>query len=225
MKKIIVTIVLIACVIVSAFLHVYYIRDGASGDLLSNGEEAYLFLSVGTRGYRLSYLQSPIEYLRAYFRTGVSASEEHFSVFAIRITSDDIQRYEPQPLSLGAIDPVDSNIYARSNGALVKWSGAQFEPASTEELRRFQLRHISGPDFTNVDGWSKRCCLMSRAPEVEFEFQIGGKPLILIVKQGERDSNITVSLKREGQVPEKIWYLDQTPRRVRRGEYERIFRN
>ena len=64
---------------------------------------------------------------------------------------------------------------------------------------------------------------MSRAPEVEFEFQIGGKPVRLIVKQGERDSNITVSLEREGQVSERIWYLDQQPHRVSRAEYEQTF--
>jgi hypothetical protein len=137
MKKIAVAIVLIACVVASAFLHAYYSRHGASGDLLSNGEQGYLFLSVGTRGYRLSYLQSPDEYLRAHFRAGVSVSEVQSSIFALRITPDGIQRYEPQPLLLSEIDPVGGNIYARSKGVLVKWSGAQFEPASGEELQRF----------------------------------------------------------------------------------------
>ena len=63
MKKLAVGIVLITCVVASAFLHVYYVNEGATGDLLWKGEEAYLIVSVGSLGYRLSCLQAPMEFL------------------------------------------------------------------------------------------------------------------------------------------------------------------
>jgi hypothetical protein len=220
---VIVALTLATCLMGLAFLHVYYVNEGATGDLLWNGEEAYLIVSVGSLGYRLSCLQAPMEFLRAYFRAGVSSSDNRSSVFLVKITPDGIQRYETQHLSLSSVNPVGNNIYARSDGGFVKWSGTRFEPASSQELQLFNSRRESGPDFTNIDGWSKRCCLMNRAAESRFDIQMGTKSATLVVKQGIRDSNISVSLERQGQAPEKIWYLDQQAHKVSRAEYEQTF--
>ena len=50
-------VILVVLVVASAFLHVSYVYDGGNGTLLWNGDTAYLFLDLGSLGYRMTYLQ------------------------------------------------------------------------------------------------------------------------------------------------------------------------
>jgi hypothetical protein len=58
-KKAIITVatiaVVLACAIYADLFHIYTLRDDNGGTILWNANEAYLFMSVARRGYRLSW--------------------------------------------------------------------------------------------------------------------------------------------------------------------------
>jgi hypothetical protein len=236
MKKTIVVSVfaLVGCVLLLASINDRYtIRRVASGDLLWHGQEAYLFLEVGSFGYRSSYLRYSGEAITAFFNVPVPATNRNSQTVVFIFTPDGFEHYENESLSLGPrMAPFDDIIYADSDRGLVKWSGRHFEPTSAEDLQRFENRSVLGMDFANFNGWSRRSFIFNKGMDarifneggdINFEIQLDGRTQVLTVTHGERGNYFSVSWERQGQGPQKIWYLDLRPHRVSKSEYELAF--
>ncbi len=225
---------LIGCVLLIASVSVSYtIRSGANGDLLWHGQEAYLFLEVGSFGYRSSYLQYFGEAITAFFIGPVPATSRSSRTDVFRFTPKGFELYKNDSLALGPqMAPFDDVIYADSDRGLVKWSDGHFEPTTNEELRRFENRSVLGPDFANFNGWSRRSFIFNKGMDarkfdqggdVIFEIQLDGSPELVTVTHGAGGTYFSVGWGREGQDPQGIWHLDLRPHQVSKPEYEMAF--
>lgn len=234
-KTMVVTIsAVIGCLLLLASVTISYtIRSGANGDLFWHGQEAYLFLEVGSLGYRSSYLRYFGEAITAFFNVPVPATDKKSQTIVFRFTPVEFKRYDTEVSLLGPeMAPIDDIIYARSDQGLVKWSGKLFEPANAEEQQRFVTRSVSELDFLNIDGWSRRSFIfnkgvdekiLSGGGDVKFEIQLDGKPEIFTVTHGEERDYLSVSWEPQGKGAQKFWYLDLRPHKVTKSEYELAF--
>jgi hypothetical protein len=211
----------------------YTVRRGASGDLLWDGQEAYLFLEVGSSGYRSTCLRYFGEAITAFFNVPVPATDKSSQTDVFRFTQNGFARYDSASLSLGPeIAPFDNIIYASSDGGLVKWSGRHFAPTDAEEQQRFVSRSVVGPDFANFNGWSRQSFIFNKGVDgkifteggnVKFEIQLEGRPAVFTVTHGQEGDYLSISWEPQGQKAEKIWYLDRQPHNVSKSEYESVF--
>jgi hypothetical protein len=225
---------LVGCILlVASFSFNYTIRRSANGDLLWHGQEAYVFLEVGSFGYRSSYLQYFAEAIRAFFNASVPVTNRGSQTVVFRFTTEGFERYDDESLLLGPeMAPLDDTIYADSDRGLVKWSGKHFETTSAEEQQHFVTRSVSGPDFTNFNGWSRRSFIFNKGTDakifneggdVTFDIQLDGRPEVITVTHGEENKYFSVSWGRQGQDAQKIWSLDLRPNTVSKSEYELTF--
>lgn len=220
---------------------VYYVGSGVGGTLLWNGDEAYIFLGLSERGYRLSYLGYLFEAVKEAFPFGASSpSDKHSSVEVLRITPDTVQSYVADNINAGGMfDPFGKNVYTRdmNTGVLMKWSGKRFEPAGQEDQQAFEEASSAGnvppgPRYDNAQGWSKRAVvgdIIEKSPnayvenDVKVAVTIGGVPLTFNMNSGYIDHQAYIDVSRPGEAPKRIWSLDERSRRVGSAEYERIF--
>ena len=192
------------------------LRDNASGDLLSNREEAHLFIGVASRGYRMNYFQ----YLGALLMEKLGGSirepdDEHRSTVVLHSTPQKIERYV---LSDGDFDLYASfhgAIYANHQGQVWKWSETHFVPVSQVEAQSFQEAHASSK--TDSDGWSTQRILNRKIGETEFPFGPAGEMLSLVVTVAATSGSSRLS--------HRLWHLDERTRRVNRSEYGSLFQN
>lgn len=223
-KRLIVVVGVLGLLVVLASFHTYIVIAGCSGDLLWNSDEAYLFAGCARLGYRISYLEYPIEVVRERLRVVRQADDKRSSTIVIRITPSVVHTYNADGLSFEFYTPLGGTVFANHEGALWKWSGANFDEASSQEQERFEgTKQLTGLDIDNLGGWSKRSEILSRTEEVKVPLELDGKSLVLVVKPGFRGKDISIDLLRPGRGAERIWYLDQQPRRVSKSEYEREF--
>jgi hypothetical protein len=93
-KKIIILLVAAAAIAgASGWLHVYYIYEGGNGNLFWKGDSAYLFVDLGSFGYRMTYLQFIAQNLKDLFRVGREPSDERYSTVVLKINSGNVHRY------------------------------------------------------------------------------------------------------------------------------------
>ena len=99
-----------------------------------------------------------------------------------------------------------------------------FEPLGAEEKVRVRQASVLYNDFSNVDGWSGRCCIMHRQfGETVFPIDLGGHRMALVVKNDASGTWTSISLRKDAEPEREIWRLDQRPRRVSAAEYAAIF--
>ena len=221
-------IVLFAASVVSiaviAHQRAYYVRDDGGATLLWHADEAYLFVSTVDRGFQTSYLDLPIVYIKEYFGAPSQPDDERSSLWVIRVTPSGIERriVPEQEKICGFLTPFDGQIFANCGcGALCKWTGANFGPASPQEQRGFDgINHLSAGIDTEINGWSKRFV----GPTLSADL---GKGITISVKR-EGDTtdprnNVSVDLLRPGQAAERLWYIDRHPRNVSKSDYEKMF--
>src|ERR1700730_1822528 len=103
-KAIMGLVTLVVIVGVLAFLHVYYISDGGDGTLFWNRDTAYLFLDLGSLGYRLTYLQYIGQSVKEVFGVGREPSNERYSNVVFTINSGTVHRYVLDDMRLSWID-------------------------------------------------------------------------------------------------------------------------
>ncbi len=202
---------------VLASVDVYYRSDGGGVECaLWNADEAYLFANVIHRGYRFSYLGSLVEMVKEYFYVVPAPTDEASSTVVFRITPSGVQRYAAGDMSFDLYTPFEGEIYADQDGALWKWAGSHFEVASSEEQRGLDgIKRLSAEDFSDVHGWSAR-----RRPG-NLKIDLGGKPITVDVTNGLY--HISIGMRRSGQAPEELWYLDERPHRISQAEYRHSF--
>jgi hypothetical protein len=157
-------IVLFAASVVSiaviAHQKAYYVRDDGGATLLWHADEAYLFVSTVDRGLQIRYIDLPFAYLKAYFGASVQPDDQRGSLEVLRITPSAVERHAVpgQENMCGFLTPFDGQIFANCGcGALCKWTGANFGPASPQEQRKFDgINDLSPGIDAEINGWSKR---------------------------------------------------------------------
>ncbi len=221
-KTVVIAVSVLALVILGSFTN-YYLLAASSVDLLWNANDVYLFSGVVERGYRINYLLYPIEAIREYLGAVPSPDNQRFSVVVLRIGSDAVQRYDIEDVHLGSIHVFENTIYASDikNARLIKWTGAQFVPANSDEKQRLgaNINRFPAPSFSNVGGWSARL-----GPDGEYRIQLAGKTLTLLIKGGAGQDVASIDLTRPGEAAQTIWSLDQRRQKVGKDQYEQTFK-
>lgn len=231
-----VKIVLLIVVIVSAAtIKTYYIRNDSGQELLWSTGEAYLFINVHRRGIRVSYLEYPWlifkEWLGGFAAVRPPDDELSF-VVVIHVTPSAVERHvvivpDTAPgAAPGFYTPLEGHIYANypGLGGLCRWADDHFERATEEERNRLGgINHLTLVDFDNDGGWSRRG--VGGGVGYEFTAEVAGN-FSLVVKNQAKDPReypkISFDLLRSTQSPERIWYLDETPRGVSRSAYHQL---
>src|SRR5258708_3737807 len=167
-----------AAIVAAASLRMYIIVAGGSGYALWNTNEAYLFMSVSHRGYRMSYLEYPWEVLKEYFSVVPSHDDDLRSLTVIRVTPPTVERQfvDLKGIAPGSgpdlYTPFEDRIYANCPdiGGLCRWAGDHFERATGEEQRKLEgINRLIQRNIDNEKGWSKHG--LGPAP-VDYKFTI-----------------------------------------------------
>jgi hypothetical protein len=233
-KKTKLWIVVVAILVASAFLHVYYITDSSAATVYSSGDEAYLFFGDFHTGYRVRYLAFPFAVLSQYFSAPILPTDRLGCSLVLRVTPSGVERHlthcgDPNLQFVAFLTPFEDGFYALCRGSILcKWTENGFVPATSDEERRLDgtTRLIRG-DINNqtVNGWQ-----VHRVGWAGDHFEVPvGKDLVIAAKNRSTDVRnwqypwITVDLLRPGQSPQNVYDVNGMPRRVGRKEYERVF--
>jgi hypothetical protein len=218
--------ILAGAMVAATFLNIYFIREDSGGEVLWNANEAYLFIAVSRRGFRVSYLDYPFVVLKEYFHGVRLPDAERVSGIAIRVTQSVVEQHTG---NLGLFyTPLEGQIYANCQGSLCRWRQDHFAPATDDEARRFDgINRLIARDFDNVNGWNKRG--IAAGPQNIYArntFDVGGRFTLLEKSQPIGRTGyaaVSIDVQRPGQAPDTIWHLDGHPRRVSKTEYEESF--
>jgi len=236
-------IVAVVLALLALTLRLNYVRSTAAGELFWNADGAYLFIGITDLGYRFSYLGRALDEAKEIFPFGVPTPDnKHSSVLVLRVTQTAVQQYYTDNFAIGGgPQPFRGTLYAGNTlrGGLMKWSGTHFDTATPEELEELHQYlaasptiPLAKPDYDGVQGWSKRTLagqFTTESPTVPVEkdstvtVEVEGKQLTFVMNSGFVSGKAYVDLEREGQAAERIWSLDEQPRRVSSIEYSRIF--
>jgi len=228
LKKAVVFLLALAVLVAALSLfHVFYISDGGNGTLLWNGDTAYLFLNLGSLGYRMTYFQYVGQIAREALGMGREPSDERFSNVIFTISSGNVHRYAIEDMRLGEYFVSNGNIYAGdlNTGILWKWDEGHFERATSQEqvnLTKAAASHMPGPDYDDVDGWHERCCFFTRKNEYSYPLNLNRAALSLTARC-ERSGDLAVDLVRSDGTKETIWHLAGHSRKARKSEYQHVF--
>jgi hypothetical protein len=227
-KAVIVVGIIVMGILVTRSLNIYYLRDDNGGEILSRPNEAYLFMYVARRGYRVSYLEYPWVAFKNWARVPGYPSNAVRFLRVVKVTPSGIERHDNK-VTGNAPDfytPKGANIFANCERTLCKWAGDKFVNASPEEQLQFGgTDNLLAQIVPKIDGWSMRGVEQAMT-ESKFSVEID-KQLTIVVQQGNRSRSFydspTVDLYRNGQHVENLWFVDGTPRKVSRNEYEHAF--
>jgi len=141
LKLTVLAAVVIGLVVTLVFGKLYMTRDDSGADLLWNPNEAYLFVTVAHRGFRIRYLEYPWVVLKELLYGVRGPDDQRTSVTVVHITADGVERHveawdQDQANTPDLYTPFEGRIYANYRGSLGKWTGNKFEMATAEEQRR-----------------------------------------------------------------------------------------
>ncbi|MGC1106367.1 MAG: hypothetical protein WA876_07500 [Candidatus Acidiferrales bacterium] len=231
-------------VALSLFLKAYWIRNESGGWLLWNTEDVYIFIDVRVDGFRPTYLGFVGQEIKGMFPFGgPTPDEQHLSVLVLHVTRDAVQQDTIDNCWLGGgPEPFHGELYAGNmlpGGKFMKWTGTHFEPATSEEMKKFHEYAINlpkgppaGPSYDHVEGWSKRTLageVIRKSPTDYVEkdntatIEVDGEPLTFVMNSGFVTRRGYIDLIRPGQPPERIWRWNEDPHFVSRAEYYRLF--
>jgi hypothetical protein len=210
------------------FLHVFYISDGGNGTLLWNGDTAYVFLDLGSLGYRLSYLQYIGQIAKEILGVGREPSDERYSNVVFTINSGNVHRYVLNDMRLSGYYVINGRILSgdTNTGILWKWNVNYFERATAQyqrDLTKAGESRLTGPEYDDIDGWHQRISIFSHNMEpYTYVMNLSGATLSLRTRQ-ERLDDLSVDLVRSDGSTETIWHVDGHPKKVSRTDYEEAF--
>ena len=227
----------VLAILVVLFAPVYYIRDEAGANLIWNSDQAYVFITVVHRGYRMNCLRLFGAFVKELipFET-FSPDDLSSSVIVFRIAPGNLQRFDFDNMNLDSPDGIGQNIYVvnrENNVGLLKWSDDHFERTSTEEQNAFRTAHSSGkipagPIYENIDGWSKsgvagKPSMLSGEEDAKIVIRVNGSATTLVMNSGFITHQAFIDLIRPDETSQRIWHLDQRTHRVNRTEYQKTF--
>ena len=210
-------------------INLFYIRAGGDGTLFWNAGTAYLFLNLGSVGYRMSYLQFLPEVVRETFQGVREPSDQRFSEVVFVITPGYISHYTTDGMQAGDYNTSNGNVYTRdlTTGDLWKWSVNQFQQATAQDRVNLMKTLTKTPptpgrDYDDIDGWHKRCCFFSRKNGYNYVINLNGQTLSLVARR-EMLADLSIELVRPDGTKQTIWQLVGHPRKVSRSEYQQVF--
>jgi hypothetical protein len=232
-KTIIRTALVAMLVLTGAFVvmtrHVVW-EHGNDAELLWRQDEALLFINASRTGWSGNIFQWSWQVGRNYLQLPTQIRKTAISVVVIRLTSIDVERYVFENTGIGSVAVFDDRIYAAvaggpDRGSLAKWSRVRFEPVGADERQRVAAGKIPcsqpGCEFSDVRGWSHRCCVLSRIYEGETKFpmMVSGQQLVLTVSADPEHGSTTIDLQRVNRGTQRLWSVDEGARRVTADQY------
>ena len=223
----------IMAIIRVASMEIYWVRDASGATVFWKDDEAYLFLGSGHTGYRISYLEYPLEIAKEYFYVVPSPNDQRVIGTVIRVMPSGVERHvveygENAAQSALLLTPFDDGFYGMcQGGVLCKWTGHGFEVATQEEQEKHGgTDRLFRGDFNGqiINGWSAR--EVRRMPGDHFEAKVDDKFVIAAKNQASdvrERAWISVDLIRPGRPPERLYNVNGTPRLVSKTEYQNIF--
>src|SRR5882724_10568301 len=140
---------LIVSVVLGAFLQMHLVRDWSGATVYSRENEAYIFMGDSHTGYHFPYVAYPFLILREFFHVSTEANDEHSAALVLHITPTSIDRQIYVPVDLNHsgplfITPFEDGLYGMCPGeTLCKWTGKNYEPATTEQqLKVGGIEHL-----------------------------------------------------------------------------------
>ena len=218
--------VVLAAIAMMAFVKLHFLRDeNGGGEVLWNADEAYLVMADNPVGYRISLLGYLLESFKEHFYAPALANDDKLILSIIRITPNGAERHVAEStVGISAITPIGGEIYAKCSGGVCKWTGMRFQLLSDrEETDMGGQGRLSEGEFGNVNGWSRRginATRVGRNPShVDFPINLNGR-ITLLVHEG---NPVSVDLIRPDHAPERVWFHEQSTRRVSAAEYRQVF--
>ncbi len=226
MKKVIITSLLLATVLLAGVLEVHVVRPAAGlGQLLWDDDEAFLFIEETVDGLRMPYLQYGAAAVPAYLLGFQPSSRDQKSTRTIiRITAQSeevhVLRMPHGPFSLR---PLGHRVYARVNGVPMRWSGSRFEPADVNEWA--ETVRLPSSDFSNVNGWSNRSDVLHRGiGETRYWLRLGGEAVDVINVNNFFEKFNAIDIQRNGAARKRLWSIDSNIKWVGQEQYLAAFR-
>lgn len=205
----------------SSFFQLHYEGSSGDGDLLWNQSRAYLFVRGEHRGYRISYLGYIGTLIKGYFGIVDEPDVRRPYTLVVMIDGTGVHRFE-EAQTFERFTPVEQDIYARHDITLWRWTGTNFVQADEQEQRQVDTSHFRN-DFTNRNGWSSRRLITSSVRR-DFDLELDGAPARIKTRTVNfYDGEVVIDLSRPNRASETIFHNSGRPRRVSRGEYERLF--
>jgi hypothetical protein len=226
MKRIRILAVILALILGSWLVRLYFVSDHAGAIVFQKNDEAYLFLGDGHTGWHFPALFFPVVLAGEYLHVPTNSSDEYGQSLVIRVTPEGVQRWVNRSSHIANLTPFEDDFYARCPGTvLCRWTERGFVRASPEDEKRIGVDKLYTGSFDNkiVNGWTTH--QLKFAAGDNFEVQLGHDLAISVKNRSERDAfpNVAVDLLRPGQAPENLYRADGEPRRVSRSEYEQLF--
>lgn len=239
--KVAVLTMLAAAFAISFFLRIHIVRTVCGGAMFWNTEDAYFFIELADWGYRPNYLGFMGDIAIQLLPFGVpTPDEKHESLLILEITPNGFQQYLLNNFWIaGGPYPFPGILYlGYHDGKLMKWGGNRLEAATPEEAEQYHKYVVSptglpmGSDYDRVEGWSTRALageLVGKSPTTYVEkdskvtIEVDGKQLTFLMNSDPIGHEAHIDLINGGQLPQRIWQLDEGIRWVSRAEYNRIF--
>src|SRR5256885_5982410 len=102
---IVVGVIVIAGLALAATSTLYYLREDSSGQMLWNGDEAYLFMTVARRGVRVRVLDYPWMVLSEWLRAPCFPTDQRVFLTVIHVTPAGSERHLGQVVEQTADTP------------------------------------------------------------------------------------------------------------------------
>src|SRR5688572_3308699 len=193
-----------------SLLPTYTVRnDRHHAQLFWNDRDAYVFADTSRVGWRLSYAALLVSIARYAFGAATPPDDKRVAVTVLHIQPSKIEQHVIERSHVSEYGLWDGRIFSPSAGL---WSGTSFESLSAEQQTAARQAKILYNDFSNVEGWSGRCCIMHRKiGETVFPMDLGGHRVVLLVRDDASGTWTSIAVRKDDEPEREIWRLDQRP--------------
>ena len=208
------------------------VKEAAGGNLLWNGDKAYAFVRVVSRGWRVNLLGYLLEYAKEFFGSVSAPDNESVRTVVFNLSSERVHEFSQENFDFSP-QIVNDNIVGRimKNGDIQtwKWTGVGFSEATDEERRALEQQqfsenlsgHPKGEEYDDIHGWSQKSIFNSN---LRTEKLMAAAPVsAFTVVSRKMGAVYTIDVLREGRNPERIWTLEGYPHIVSGDEYRHTF--
>lgn len=217
MTKLPAVVLVCATLLAGAFLPAYRIEKIDNyAQLFWNSDEAHLFITTTTLGFRHSYGATVLFLLFA--RLGVASHDQVPSIHVVRITPANVEHYHFENRRTSLFRIIDDRIVSSH----WRWDRDTFRPNTAHESQQWLSPRQPG-DYSNVDGWSMRV-LLPRSGEMSVPLDVGLRRSVLIVNAQRKKTIIDLSDRPgAGRRSERLWTLEKRARWMSKTEYDGLF--
>jgi|HubBroStandDraft_6_1064221.scaffolds.fasta_scaffold130327_1 hypothetical protein len=229
-KIAIAAVVVVICLVISAFIDTRYIASGSGVMLYWKGNESYIFTEQSHTGYHISYLQLPVVVLMQFYWTPDPSNQRDCPV-VIHVTPTDVERHRgpcggPE-VQATLITPYDNKFFGLcQSGLLCKWTIDGYVMATPAEMRNLDpttLPTLARQDGQVISGWTLH---YSPGPGAQYDVPLSDGSTISVINHQKKAHSfpwIEVVLQRSGQKPQNLYDVDATPHKATAQEYIATF--